>query len=275
MFDSAGRLQLAFGREGQGPGEFPTPAYKIAPVHGDSLYVFAEPRVVVFSPHQALVRTITVPMAGSVLALPSGEIILGGVSGARGGRDRERITVLSPTGELLRRMAKNPPRDSACGDCEYARLFSNAAHSGIWIVHRNRYEFEEWRLDGTWARTLSVEGSPWFISASAVSPGDAAPPRAYALRHTRDGLLWVISQIPPQRNVRSAADWARNSTTVIEVIDPARRTVVASRPFQGTWFDLATGSDLLYAAHYDLSDIVSVTLFRVRLVDPQREVGVR
>jgi hypothetical protein len=76
MFDSSGRLQIAFGREGQGPGEFPTPAYKITPVRGDSLYVFAEPRVVVFSPRQALVRTITVPIAGSVLALPSGESFL-------------------------------------------------------------------------------------------------------------------------------------------------------------------------------------------------------
>jgi hypothetical protein len=153
-------------------------------------------------------------------------------------------------------MAKNPRRDSACGDCEYARLFSNAAHSGVWILHRNRYEVEEWRLDGTWVRTLSVEGSPWFNSARANSSGDAAQPRAYALRNTPDGLLWVISQIPPQRNVTSAADWARNSTTVIEVIDPASRTVVASRQFQGTWFDLVSGSDLLYAAHYDLSDVV-------------------
>ena len=60
VHDPNGRLVVAFGQDGQGPAEFPTRPYMLAPVTSDSLYVFAEPRLLVLSPTHQFVRSVTV-----------------------------------------------------------------------------------------------------------------------------------------------------------------------------------------------------------------------
>jgi hypothetical protein len=271
MFDSLLRLRKSFGRGGEGPGEFPTPPGTIVPVRGDTLYVFALPRVVVFSPSQSVVRSVTVGMWGDANALPSGEIVVGGLGAEALGPRRERVTVLAPSGETRRTIAPVPRRDSVCTRCELSRIHSNAARDGIWIVHRDRYELEEWRLDGTWLRTLSVQNSPWYRSATASRGRGSMATPLYGALESSDGYLWVIGQIPPEsRNVQSQAQWARESSTMVEVIDLRTNLLVASREFKGVWLNLVRGAPLIYAARFDENDVVSMVVYSPTLVTANR-----
>jgi hypothetical protein len=64
-----------------------------------------------------------------------------------------------------------------------------------------------------------------------------------------------------------ARDAAR--ITVVEVLDPDRRTVVASQRLNGLYGIAGAGSDLLYGRRQDADGVVYIDLWRVTLNRPR------
>jgi hypothetical protein len=169
-------------------------------------------------------------------------------------------------------MAPAAGRDSTCTVCRNAQLAANRDGTGVWILSAARYELEEWGLDGRWVRTLSIRSSPWYVPApppEARRDGARGSTSVYALRESGDGLIWVIAQIPPQGEPpQSVRDWTRSNVTVIEVIDPLRRRVIASQTYKGAFMEFVAGTDLIYSHEYNSDDVLVPRVVRPLLVRP-------
>jgi hypothetical protein len=249
LFDSAGRFVRQLGRQGQGPGEFSGWANFLGTGRGDSAYFVDQGRrYSAFTPSLVFVRMIPYsgpPVLGP-LPLPNGTFVgtvRPGVSASPSGPIRQPYTnpavLISAEGEIVRRFGTvDPAEGQACVPCStrYASLTRDGA--GFWLVRRNTYDIRRFTLDGEERGALTVRDSPW------MQPWTALPTAPYAhVEQVSDGgggRIWVVGRAPPPGETRfiraGTAAWdvrrEQNLSTVIEVIDVERGTLLVSRRFE-------------------------------------------
>jgi hypothetical protein len=154
------------------------------------------------------------------------------------------------------------------------------------------YALQEWSYAGALLRSFVVDESVWMpadvsasIRAGEVRFGASTASMNGAWEDPSTGYLWVVGfagdgsapeRVQARRGVgvvrsTDSAMIARDAerVTVIEVIDPARRTVVASQRLDGTYNIAGAGSDLLYRRRQDADGIVYVDLWRATLNRPR------
>lgn len=279
VYEEDGRLTAVVGRLGDGPGEFRSVS-SIAIGPGDSLFVFSSPRVTVFSPSGRFVRTRMIPgsfRVRSAAVLADGSMILQGLvnSAAEFGLPFHR---LPPAGDVLRSFGA--PADASFvwrSVYDEARRFATAGDSVLWSSKLSHYLLEEWTLDGSARRSIErkVEWfAPWTWTPGRETDVRIAAPDPHISGVTVDdsGLLWVSAQVKdqawrqrrPSETPIGAAEYAEAVDTMIEVIDPARPALLASRRLPGVIWMI--DSDL--AAEYveDSAGFTIVRVLRLRLV---------
>jgi hypothetical protein len=233
---------------------------------GDSLLVLQPGRATVLDPGGAFARTATPPPMQAAHALhvaPDGRLLY---SSWIRTADRAGLQyhLMTPGFEPLRSFGAVPQqRQTSCSNCAtYSATWSRTRPGHFWALAPNRYELELWHESGRLVERLEV-AAPWFrawdenparTAGGAVRivdgalviggerPAAAQPPhRLTRISEDDQGLVWVSAHVPsaqwaalpdpgPDRHpdARAMEQAQRNFDTVIEVIDPARGTLLAS-----------------------------------------------
>jgi hypothetical protein len=141
------------------------------------------------------------------------------------------------------------------------------------------YDLQEWSLSGEITRNFVVEGSKWFPTevAGRVSAGtlraNQTTPELVAIWEDAQGLLWVVGRATQSGKIDESNPARRGVATVdpatvpplrtlIEVIDPATRTMVASKAVDGVLYR-KLDSGLLYNLRETAEGYVTVEVWRV------------
>ncbi len=206
---------------------------------GDTLTVFdpESRQYAVIAPAGSIVRSAT--FDGSVVAngyaqLPGGDIAISAYM-----RTPERVGFplhkVSANGEMT--MSFGP--DSFVGAQQYQmnteRRIAPGAGGSIWTVFSARYILEHWDSNGDIDLRLERHAI-WFPvdeGRDELTSARRPTPLVRALTMDRDGRLWTLigladSDWRDDVAERIDSDYARIWDTVVEVMDPAQRVLVAS-----------------------------------------------
>ncbi len=228
-------------------GEFPTPHRG----SGDSLHILdrRNSRVVVLSGAGSVTRAVPFGPFGdlvgvSAFLVTSGEEWLAfGSSGDS--PSRWSAVVTDRNGKFLRSFAI--PTPGAWGHLRVAA----GTNGTFWVALEHPYRLARWDVAGN-RRGEFVRGADWFPtqrkeSLLSDSVGGPMPSHIAGLWEDAHGLLWVLSYVPNNRWIhadrRERQERLETNASVsirrggydmaIEVIDPARRHLVASERFPG------------------------------------------
>ena len=256
VFDARGRFLQRLGRRGDGPGEYREPQVIIV-APGDTLHILDRTtnRYTVLSPDYAVARTANLlPDMWSAVRMPDGHLIVN----ARV-RDAPRIGlpfhVVDPQGQYLRSFGDaNPIYDFRNAGFPNIRWLAASDSGTFWAApYVEWYTVERWTTSG--AKMTEIIRSPeWYEPYDQFwlpRPDRAPAPTIRGIWEGDGGLLWVVLAVQdinwrdglgPVRTVEGqtvtpVVDEQRVYDGVIEVIDPIRGELVASRRFPGT-FDI-------------------------------------
>ncbi len=274
------------GRKGAGPFEF-AGAYGIARIPGDSMLVFDvdNSRASVVSSDLSVVRSIRLPsffhpivsLSWPDTVVVSGAIVTPAAAGwplhlvSLGGSD---LRVLSSLGYEQGQLRPNSPTDQA-------QVVAQATDGSFWSADVLRYRVSRWSAKGTRLLTFERTAS-WFATASRDwlgNPNTPPPPRIAGIKEDPKGLVWVVTHVA-SKNWRKG--WPRVEagarevsvrsirfdelfSSVVEVIDPQKRTVVAR--LESERYIVSVLSDGRFAVYSrDSDDVPVITLVRPQLV---------
>ena len=272
-FDSTGRFVKEIGRQGQGPGEFSGWSWYLGMGRADSLYFRDRgDRYQVFAPSFEFGRPIPFSdfNAYPLLALPNGNFIVRTYP-RRGQPYAHQALLVSPDGVPVRPFGFITPEEGEAFPTASSRSYSlTRDRAGFLVARRNQYDIQRFTLDGQRNFILTVENSPWMIPWM-VDP--AAPfTEVEALRDAGQDRVWVIGRVPAQGATRftraNTASWGtrREETlsTIVELIDLARGSVIASRRFEKEIYYFVD-HDHVARQRQDSAGIISWDIFRVGL----------
>jgi hypothetical protein len=163
-------------------------------------------------------------------------------------------------GRITLSFGADPPIE-ANGGSAFRRRPATSDSRWVWAVHQPRYRLEQWSRDG---RRLAVfdREVEWFRPhvGGVRDPDTGAPlPFVVDLHQDREGLIWTAVLVPGsnwqdglgsgvglqgQRAV-VVTDESALYDTVVEVIDPDTRSVVASQRFEQPFAGFV-GDGLIY-----------------------------
>jgi hypothetical protein len=275
LFARTGAPVRSIDRRGRGPGEF-TIVYTIATGPGDSLHVHGN-NYSVFAPGGAHARSIAPPgqiRPDNAVIFLDGRQLIAGYSGTP-----ETFGIpfhlLSATGSIERHFG--PPGNSAITANPWLRYHILAAGAGgtFWTGKPGTYAVEQWSIDGT-QRTTVLRNAEWFKpwldwdSRSDIHP---PPPRLMAVLEDRQQLLWALLTVPDAKWKASAkggmatvGEQERRFDSIIEVIDPASRQLLASLRVDGMLVSLFGNSFVAQTREEDSGEVVvdiwQLSLFR-------------
>ncbi len=247
VFDSSGRYRRTVGREGGAPGEYRGIA-SIANYRGDSLLVldWGNSRFSVLDPSFSYVRGGALPFTPALKTVSLGD---GSFVHARHAQTPDRVGQplqrLSPRGEWLSSFGSADGIYRPDIPLLLSRTLATADAGRIWSAAVTAYEIS--RIDVASGRVVQrlFRDVPWFPDwrrPGVVGSEPDRPPRPLlvAMREDAEGLLWVLVAVPDARwrtQVRrgqgahghAVADEQEYYDTIIEVIDPRRGELLASR----------------------------------------------
>jgi hypothetical protein len=232
-----GRLLMAVGRVGAGPGELATGRLGVFPSPSGTVYVIDnQHRLTVFDSTFRRLRTFSTKGSSSIFratVLSDGSLLdaerpqdaakyFGIASLERANAEGEPIT-LRAFGDISiaeRRVART----------SRGRLVAYAGGDRFWAGPPQSagrgYELQQWRVDGTLLRTVRRQAS-WYPSGIDLAPaastaGDAPRAEIEALSDLGDDLLFVVAR------VTSARGWGAYQRS-------PRDTVLRNRAFDIYW----------------------------------------
>lgn len=244
VWDSMGHFVRRIGRSGAGPGEF---ASAIQPTFGvgDTLYTIDNSRQLsVFDTGFRFVRRSTqlnsFRTPGYTFVTADGRRF---VSPPPAGVRTHHVAELDARGEVVNLLVPADPATTGPGVDESERSIAYGAGNSFWIataqVPAQKYEMEEWSLDGRLLRRVRREAE-WFVPhALDDNPDPTAPPSTYfaMLQVDSSGLLHTVissrerrQPLPPGTRM----DRQKRKEGIMvrwEIIDPVSGTLVASTRF--------------------------------------------
>ena len=275
VFDTTGRFLRRLGPRGGGPGEFREVDHLAATSSG--LVALDADRLVRLD---ADLRAVSSVRPGAIfhgiddmLPLADGRLLISGITSMQDPLT-ERLHLLDSAGTVVSSMVR-PAQTGPRGRLNFL-LASSTEPATFWSAQRSRYLLELRALDGRVVRALELTPS-WFEPER--SPGNPGPlPRVRALRAHASGALWTglwtrsadwqRHEVKPQpgREMRASdIDWDGLYDSVIEVVDPAAGTLLASRRIPQLLLGfLDDQRALLYSNQSDGS--FALEIWRVQLV---------
>jgi hypothetical protein len=279
VYDAQGRFIKSLGREGEGPGEFRGVGI-VRVSAGDTIHVFDgdNPTHSVFSPSLEFVRSNRLQIVPQVtgVALGGNRAVL-----AVPIHTPERVGLplhLVDRGRLVRSFGSES--GAYRPDIPYFddRAIAPASGGNLWVAHRNRYQIELWSTDGRKLREYrrSVEWFPPLLRNWSISPNTPPPTRLQQVWEDPEGRLWVKMGVADRnwrRAVRRGGPHGYTIDndddyldTVIEVIEPRRGRVLASRRFPMTVQFIGQG--LMGTVVTDEDDVPYYAVWGMRLLSP-------
>jgi hypothetical protein len=247
LFDEKGTPIGRFGRKGRGPGEL-TLATDVLQVPGDSTLVLEMAgRASLYGPNGRFARQIGVPWplgTGLILGWPD-RLVLGGniATPGRVGAPLHLVSFAGNTAELIDSFGPESGELRPGGEPQVRQQITSAKGGGFWTAGYASYHLVRWSADRQRGVTL-VRRASYFPEKSSTSlggPSEAPSPALVAIRESEQGLLWVYVRVaaPTWRAALAGVPQSAREVpvsavridklfgTVIEVIDPVARKVVA------------------------------------------------
>lgn len=246
MFSPSGAFLRTISRRGEGPGEFSFVARMLL-TGSDTLHVFdlVSHRWTVLSPTQQVLRTAIYPgrFNHEAVILSNGRAVLNlflATPAAAG----LPLHVIAPNGNADRSFGaenQQPIRyDLPSG---WARVLTRASDSTVWASKINEYRIALWHVSGRKLLEVVRQPQPFMPWLERSLPSESEPPQPLirAIHQDPEGRLWVLYHVPNQHwrdaleEVRTPEGPVRLGSksglydTMIEVIDPTRRIVLASQ----------------------------------------------
>ena len=268
VYDARGRLLKTLGRRGDGPGEFnargPLKIKDVVVGRGDSVFVFHEPKVTVYSPQLVYVRTITMPVAqSSFYPLADGTWLVSGASRTPANVGRS-IFIVNPDGTIRRSLG--PEQTLAPGRRLFIPTRFKAApdRRSLWIsTDYNRYRFSQWSIDNRLLASLEIHDAPFLPEPKRVTRRDGAGRTYQSLLGGNVsvtgldtlGQIWIWGRAPQ----------AKLTEGVLEVIDPVTGGIrVSQRTTTPVWL-LRSGA-MAYTPTTDDDGFMTFVVSRYRIV---------
>jgi hypothetical protein len=256
LFSANGEKLHTIGQPGAGPGEFVAPMrvfYK-----GDTLHVYdlRQYRVSRFDRNLTFLdfqgwMVIPFPIA----VLDDGTVVVQGESHTPSARGM-LFHVVEPDGTVSRSIGPANGTVVPGIDVSLARGSDNT----FWAALGNSYVITRWSPQGE--PLLEVQRTadwfiPWTTPATGSARYDRPQPTLSAVHEDADGLLWTLVHVAASgwrsqgvdRGAEVAPILAEHNAlydTMVEVIDPVKGTLVASRRLQGRWLGFLEGG-MIYA----------------------------
>jgi hypothetical protein len=235
VLDSVGQFVTAFGKLGDGPGEWPGVGW-ILVGPSDSLFVRGGAKTLAFAPNYQFARERRIlPYRGEGLALPRDGYVTAapirtpeaaGLPLHRIGRDGQPESSFGVESDVI------GPGCTACFDYSFA--YADDATS-FWTMPPNAYRIERYSMGGDLVERHDVP-APWFIPWVGAS-AEVATARTVLedIRVHRD-TAWVLAQEPnPEWRAATAGAKARRIWR-LEVIDVRADRVIATTTLgAATW----------------------------------------
>lgn len=249
VFDARGTFLRAIGRRGAGPGEFEGIA-GVSLDAADSLLVY-DPRlsrISVFAPAPSYryTRSVAVPPGVSpenaLQRLDNRLFVLNTTVMGRNGMTQSVHFIDASNGGATRSFGPEIPFRTFYTFQTAGRFSIAAVKSGIWTLRSNEFLLEKWDLNGNRTQQMRFENT-WFqpYHKNADLNTEPSNPIPRGLQVDSAGLLWVLIQAPSadQAKYRAVSSRAGEKAatftdnvgafdTIIQVIDPASRRVVAA-----------------------------------------------
>jgi hypothetical protein len=273
VYDSAGTFVRQVGRPGQGPGEFPSFVSVIGIGRGDSLFLRErQGRVQVFTPDFSFGRVIPefgIQMSPNMV-LPNGNF-LRMVTPSRGEGVGAPLGLLQPDGKEIRRFGFASPEEVDT-DYTFSTRYANITRDGtrFWVTRRNQYDLQRFTLEGERDLTVKVEGSLWMTPW--LTPPTAPYTSVTDVEDAGANRVWILGQVPSRGATTflrpNTAAWPmrleQNLSTVIDIIDTERGSLLASRRFENEIYRFLDG-DHVYRQNEDATGIISFDIFRISM----------
>jgi hypothetical protein len=194
VFDSGGFAWSA-GREGQGPGEFLS--IRHVGWGGEGLQVLSAGRLTYLD--RALNPIGSRPLEGEFYKAVTLDDTLTILNGWMSTSENAGYPLHSVTPGSVRSMGPPASTLSSEGLWEIWRILGPSRRShAFWAARPNRYELQEWDVEGELRGVVVVE-APWFPPWSPpIAPNSERlwKPAIVAIRQDLDGILWVASVVP-------------------------------------------------------------------------------
>lgn len=237
IYGPEGRFLRGLGRRGAGPGEYRViNAVWALPDGGLEVYDFTLMRITRLDADFEVVDTRRYDgRAATIARLPDGSHV-GGQPGPT------PLHWVDTAGVQRTSFGADPSVEGRRSVDLYLRQVTPASDSSVWAGHYVKYSLEEWALSGRRLRSLhrSVDWFPATTEGGFVDAESPPNPALRALHRDVDGLLWAVTWVadPDWREGLTLREdlygrerlWPGNPSdyydSVVEVIDPERRTVV-------------------------------------------------
>jgi hypothetical protein len=279
VFDSTGKYVSAFGRLGDGPGEFAGGgARAVAIVRGDTISVVdRRGRLVLFSPTFEPVRTI----ASNVGATPRGIVALssGGFVFSASIQTPDKVGLpfhaVDAHGGLTSSFGGSQP-DVRPGRGTNVPLGFIVAEDGLSVwAPKAGYGAAQARTNGTGGLVVEVMNVPWMptserMKLDTVLNGqrtivDIAQAGARLVGVDSAGLLWFngfahVVELTPQMVV------AGRTTKVVqhlEIVDPIARQLLVSQEMEPAFSGFVRGGHLVYGALATPDGVITFDVWRL------------
>ncbi len=293
-----GTVERTLGRQGGGPGEH-TRVEAIAVTEGDSIVLaHSYRRFSVFAPDGRYIRGGPLPTPPhTIMHLPDGGFIINGTLRS-GPASALPLHALADDGTLLRSFGTE---NIFGGGTSQRILAPRLVGAGFWLSERGQYRLEQVDTTGQTTRVITVATPWWFVFSTpaeveayfdTVRPpddmprsADRRPPRlarrppfsVVSVVPDSAGLLWVAHHTHVgdwdtldaeydrgTSEVRLADDMkGRMFRTVLDVIDPEQRTLLARRIIPGYGWIANDGAFI--HMQYREDGIVAMTISALRL----------
>ncbi len=238
------------GREGQGPGEYSYIRWTVP--DRSRLHVFdgmAMRRTVLGADFEVLhTNPLYLNLAGGAAVLGDSTYI---VNGSIPTSDRVGYVLhhFGPEGEVLRSFDESPEGygTAAAGITRYRSVLA-PGDGTLWAAHRTRYQIDLWDIEYGELTLSLVRDADWFVPHREWElhhPERPPRPQLLDLEMDSQGRLWVLVSVASARwadgfvNAPEGAhpelgayvldDWNVSYDTVLEVIDPIARCVLATK----------------------------------------------
>ncbi len=300
VFDSAGSYVRAVGRGGPGGAEFrPDP---LGLGSADTLYVRSAGQLIVYSPQFEFVRSVVLPpgLHMSLTPLPDGGLLFTSDRTTSTVPTLNLVSLLDAAGSTTSTFGIEGADDpTTCIRCFSLGVTLDSGKRSMLVSNPNRYLVQRLDLSGKSQVSATVINSPWMREWTRdPEPGSTyfvpPPPTIARAVPASANRIWVLAHVasvnwtagPPEgkgilafrlktggmsygygMNTEGSRDrlvkMARNTATVLELIDLDRGQVIASKSFDATKYE-SVGGEIFSVRRIDRDGITTFDIFRLQ-----------
>ena len=284
FFSESGAWVRTIGRQGSGPGEY-TYAWFIHPLSDNGVEIgdFGNFRITTYDPSLTVTKTRRLfSLVRGICWLPE-ERIAGTFLSFAHGEQGQTLHLFDAEGKLERSFGRTFSLEEGRNSSSM-RTLAKTGGSTFWVANLTRYLLEEWDSQGNLIQALERHVD-WFQPHTryAVFRKEDGPPNPgiTAMRADASGRLWVVIKVPdpaweeafvmgkgpyglPKEVVGDLSDYF---DSMVEVVDPASREVVASLRLDEDVQGFTSAGDI-YFTRFAEGMIPVVDVLRLSLMEP-------